>query len=90
MKIILVRLGKLGTISNFLLEEFGIYLQYVRKLGFEETPDYEFLRNLFTKAIEKNDDVEDDVYDWTLLNNGKGWQVKHDTKYIKILAEKKK
>ncbi|KAG1224708.1 hypothetical protein G6F35_003852 [Rhizopus arrhizus] len=57
-------------------EEFGIYLQYVRKLGFEETPDYDFLRSLFTKAIEKMGDVEDDVYDWMLMNNGKGWQVK--------------
>ncbi|CEI91319.1 hypothetical protein G6F70_006225 [Rhizopus microsporus] len=55
-------------------EEFGIYLQYVRKLGFEETPDYDFLRSLFTKAIEKIGEVEDSVYDWMLLNNGKGWQ----------------
>ena len=31
-------------------EEFGIYLNYVRKLGFEETPDYEFLRELFAKG----------------------------------------
>lgn len=58
------------------LEEFGIYLQYVRKLGFEETPDYDFLRSLFTKAIEKSGEVEDGVYDWMLMNNGKGWQVK--------------
>lgn len=58
------------------IEEFGIYLQYVRKLGFEETPDYDFLRSLFTKAIEKIGEVEDSVYDWMLLNNGKGWQVR--------------
>ncbi|ORZ03216.1 kinase-like domain-containing protein [Syncephalastrum racemosum] len=55
-------------------EEFGIYLQYVRKLGFEEAPDYEFLRELFTKAIEKTGESEDGVYDWMLLNNGKGWE----------------
>ncbi|CAO3677470.1 unnamed protein product [Rhizopus stolonifer] len=52
-------------------EEFGIYLQYVRKLGFEETPDYDFLRSLFVKAIERSGDVEDGVYDWMLANNGK-------------------
>jgi casein kinase 1 len=45
-------------------------------LGFEETPDYDFLRSLFTKAIEKSGEVEDGVYDWMLMNNGKGWQVK--------------
>ncbi|KAJ8657184.1 hypothetical protein O0I10_007000 [Lichtheimia ornata] len=55
-------------------EEFGIYLQYVRKLGFEETPDYDFLRELFSKVIRNMGDVEDGVYDWMLLNNGKGWE----------------
>ncbi|KAF7792983.1 hypothetical protein EIP86_004088 [Pleurotus ostreatoroseus] len=55
-------------------EEFGIYLNYVRKLGFEETPDYEFLRELFAKVMKNNGDVEDGVYDWNLLNGGKGWE----------------
>ena len=53
-----------------LLEEFGIYLNYVRKLGFEETPDYDFLRELFTKVIRNNGEIEDDVFDWNLLNGG--------------------
>ncbi|CAL1704733.1 unnamed protein product [Somion occarium] len=35
-------------------EEFGIYLNYVRKLGFEETPDYDFLRELFAKVMKNN------------------------------------
>ena len=49
-------------------EEFGIYLNYVRKLGFEETPDYDFLRELFTKVLRGNGDVDDSVFDWNLLN----------------------
>lgn len=49
-------------------EEFGIYLNYVRKLGFEETPDYEFLRELFAKVMKSNNDVDDGVFDWNLLN----------------------
>lgn len=49
-------------------EEFGIYLNYVRKLGFEETPDYDFLRDLFAKVMKNNGDIEDHVYDWNLLN----------------------
>ena len=49
-------------------EEFGIYLNYVRKLGFEETPDYDFLRELFAKVMKNNNDVDDGVYDWNLLN----------------------
>jgi casein kinase 1 len=55
-------------------EEFGIYLNYVRKLGFEETPDYEFLRELFTKVLKNSSEVEDGVYDWMMLNGGKGWE----------------
>lgn len=55
-------------------DEFAIYLNYVRKLGFEETPDYDFLRELFTKALKSTGEVEDGVYDWMLLNGGKGWE----------------
>ena len=54
--------------SSNAIEEFGIYLNYVRKLGFEETPDYDFLRELFTKVMKTNGDVDDGVYDWNLLN----------------------
>jgi casein kinase 1 len=53
-------------------EEFGIYLNYVRKLGFEETPDYDFLRELLSKAL--HGEVDDGMYDWMMLNNGKGWE----------------
>ncbi|KXN81328.1 hypothetical protein AN958_05183 [Leucoagaricus sp. SymC.cos] len=55
-------------------EEFAIYMNYVRKLGFEETPDYDFLRELFTKVLKTQGEQEDGVYDWMLLNNGKGWE----------------
>jgi casein kinase 1 len=50
------------------IEEFGIYLNYVRKLGFEETPDYDFLRELFNKVMKSNNDVDDGVFDWNALN----------------------
>lgn len=59
----------------YISEEFGIYLQYVRKLGFEEKPDYEFLRELFDKVLRRMDETNDGVYDWMLLNNGKGYEV---------------
>ncbi|KAJ7236294.1 kinase-like domain-containing protein [Mycena haematopus] len=55
-------------------EEFGIYMNYVRKLGFEETPDYDFLRELFTKVLKSSGEQEDLVFDWMLLNDGKGWE----------------
>ncbi|KAF8339918.1 kinase-like domain-containing protein [Cantharellus anzutake] len=55
-------------------EEFAIYLNYVRKLGFEETPDYEFLRELFAKVLRAAGEVDDSMFDWKLLNNKQGWQ----------------
>ncbi|KAI9454972.1 kinase-like protein [Lactarius psammicola] len=61
-------------------EEFGIYLNYVRKLGFEETPDYDFLRELFAKVMKNNNDVDDGVYDWNILNGGRGWEVAAQSK----------
>ncbi|KAH9481485.1 Casein kinase I-like protein 1 [Psilocybe cubensis] len=55
-------------------EEFTIYMNYVRKLGFEETPDYDFLRELFSKVLKTLGEPEDGIFDWMLLNNGKGWE----------------
>ena len=57
-------------------EEFSIYLPYVRKLGFKETPDYDFLRELFAKVFKNNGDLEDGVYDRNLLNGMWAWQAR--------------
>ena len=54
-------------------EEFNKYLSYVRNLGFEDTPDYDYLRDLFTKALQNTGEVEDGEYDWMKLNNGRGY-----------------
>ena len=59
-------------------DEFNKYLSYVRNLGFEDTPDYDYLRDLFTQALKNAGEVEDGEYDWMKLNNGKGWEaMKH-------------
>ncbi|KAK5947040.1 Palmitoylated plasma membrane-bound casein kinase [Knufia obscura] len=55
-------------------EEFNKYLSYVRNLGFEDTPDYDFLRDLFTQALKNTGEVEDGEYDWMKLNSGRGWE----------------
>ncbi|KAJ9660234.1 Palmitoylated plasma membrane-bound casein kinase [Coniosporium apollinis] len=55
-------------------EEFNKYLSYVRNLGFEDQPDYDYLRELFTQALKSTGEVEDGEYDWMKLNNGKGWE----------------
>jgi casein kinase 1 len=54
-------------------EQFNQYLTYVRNLGFEDTPDYDYLRELFTQALKDTGGVEDGEYDW--MKGGK-----HDKK----------
>lgn len=49
-------------------KEFGEYLEYCRNLGFEETPDYDHLREVLTKALRDSGEVEDGEYDW--IKNG--------------------
>jgi casein kinase 1 len=56
-------------------EEFNKYLSYVRNLGFEDQPDYDHLRELFTTALKNTGEVEDGEYDWMKLNGGKGWDM---------------
>jgi casein kinase 1 len=60
--------------TNHDQEEFNKYLSYVRNLGFEDTPDYDFLRDLFTQALKNTGEVEDGEYDWMKLNGGRGWE----------------
>jgi casein kinase 1 len=64
----------LHSSTNIVSEEFNKYLSYVRNLGFEDTPDYDYLRELFTQALKSTGEVEDGEYDWMKLNNGKGWE----------------
>lgn len=68
-------------------EEFGVYLSYCRKLGFEETPDYDHLRGLMTKVLQKIDAAEDNIYDWMLLDKDKAPRVRKSPK--KFFTKKK-
>ncbi|ORY10827.1 kinase-like protein [Rhizoclosmatium globosum] len=46
--------------------EFSIYLKYCRDLKFDESPDYEYLKGLFSKVLQDINEVEDGVYDWMI------------------------
>lgn len=48
----------------------------MRNLGFEDTPDYDYLRDILTQALKNAGEVEDGEYDWMKLNNGRGWDYK--------------
>lgn len=40
------------------------YFRYVRRLEFEDRPDYSYLRSIFRKALERRNVVDDGVFDW--------------------------
>lgn len=41
-------------------------MRYCRGLNFEETPNYEYLRSLFTGLMQDMNYEDDGVYEWTL------------------------
>jgi serine/threonine protein kinase len=47
--------------------EFATYLNYTRKLGFEEQPDYLYVRQLFKSVFDAHGFTQDYEYDWTKL-----------------------
>ncbi|XP_037934918.1 casein kinase I-like [Teleopsis dalmanni] len=51
-------------------DEFAIFTRYARKLRFEESPDYNYLRHLFENLYTSLDFKNDDIYDWNLLKAG--------------------
>lgn len=61
-----------------MIDQFVKYIQYTRKLGFDETPDYNWLRGLFLDLLKNLEEpaMDDGIFDWQLLNEGKkgGWQ----------------
>lgn len=46
------------------LAEFIAYLDYVQALGFNEDPDYERLKRLFSDCLTKERHQIDYCYDW--------------------------
>ena len=49
--------------------EFIIFLNYSRKLSFEEQPDYNYIQKLFDNLFIKKNYVCDYMYDWILMRS---------------------
>jgi hypothetical protein len=45
--------------------EFSIYMSYVKNLRFDERPDYNFLKGIFTNLLYQAY-LEDFMFDWIL------------------------
>ena len=44
---------KLEILCNYLPKEVLLYMKYVQRLGFEENPDYKYLKQLFKSILNK-------------------------------------
>ena len=55
--------------NNFLIDEFGTYLNYCRSLRFEEKPDYAYLRQLVRNLFHRQGFSYDYVFDWNAMKD---------------------
>lgn len=55
--------------------QFGTYLESVRQLQFDATPDYESYRQLLLSVLPDIGETADGHYDWMDLNGGRGWDL---------------
>jgi serine/threonine protein kinase len=51
--------------------EFATYFNYCRCLGFEEKPDYGYLRQLFRNLFHRQEFTYDYVFDWNMLRGSR-------------------
>lgn len=55
--------------------QFARYLEIVRNLAFDETPDYNGYKKLLLSVLDDLSTTMDGEYDWMKLNNGRGWDL---------------
>jgi len=58
------------ALTRGLHQEFADYLNYCRKLRFEEKPDYSVLRKMFRDLAGKQGIDYDQQYDWVIKKAG--------------------
>ncbi|KAI8982207.1 kinase-like domain-containing protein [Mycotypha africana] len=66
--------------------QFIKYLQYCRKLNFDETPDYDWLRTQFLDVLRDLGEENDLVFDWMLLKDKRRKKIS----WQKALEERKR
>ncbi|CAF1264671.1 unnamed protein product [Rotaria magnacalcarata] len=49
---------------SYLPNDFDRFLEHIKELHYEDKPDYEFIRSLFSLSIQRLGYHDDDPYDW--------------------------
>ncbi|CAG9814006.1 unnamed protein product [Phaedon cochleariae] len=55
---------KIESLCEGFPEEFATYMRCVRRLDFFESPDYDYLRNIFLGLLTRKKYVDDGAFDW--------------------------
>lgn len=80
---------KMSTPISVLLEgvpncdDWACMLTYIRNLGFTESPDYQYLRNVINKILKENSLRDDMNYDWVNKKTSNRLQKYRFWEYIK-------
>ena len=75
--------SKPENICEGLPEEFIEYIKYCRNLEFEQDPNYDYLRNLFTLILIKENQKNDLNFFWINKKNGKSVTKNYENNSIK-------
>ncbi|KIJ62822.1 hypothetical protein HYDPIDRAFT_93406 [Hydnomerulius pinastri MD-312] len=67
--------NSLSTLYGGFPAQFGTYMAHARGMNFADSPNYDYLRGLFDEVLRESSEADDGVYDWMLLNDGKGWNI---------------
>ena len=60
-------------------DEFSEFIDYCRKLEFEQEPDYEFLTNLLKKVLKNNCEISNPDFDWNYkLKSNSNYECNND------------
>ena len=51
-------------LCKYLPEEIKIFMEYIKKLSFEQEPNYEYLKGLFKEILIKNEKIHDNIFFW--------------------------
>jgi hypothetical protein len=57
-----------GPLCNGYPREFALFLDYCHALWYEDKPDYQYIRKLFSDLLVREGYVHDNIFDWCVVN----------------------
>ena len=61
----------LESLCQNIPHEFMVYMKYCRILRFREEPNYNYLKSLFAKILDRYDHNYDSIFDWNIVAKNK-------------------